>query len=282
MKLMKNIILFIFIVIFLSCSYEYHEQNLFFPPRGYKLPSQYRNNIVHIKTRDNLQLEALYLKNKRAKVNLICFQGNGSIFAYGLPFYEALRTRVPSNVFVVNYRGYGKNRGVPTIEGILEDARSSISYFTKHQNLENKPVYLFGFSLGGFVAANSIKETDAAGLILVSTFTNAEEMLSFTRKEKLSLVMRPFVRIKIGKEVLKLDNITPVKYFKKPLLIIHGEKDATIPSCMGKKLYRVSASSEKKLVLWEGAGHNEILSMPQYREKSVSEIVEFIGRYHKN
>jgi hypothetical protein len=56
-------------------------------------------------------------------------------------------------------------------------------------------------------------------------------------------------------------NVDKIRYWKKPLLIIHAEFDHIIPFAEGQALYEASPSAEKTFLKVTGANHNDILSV---------------------
>ena len=72
-------------------------------------------------------------------------------------------------------------------------------------------------------------------------------------------------------------NDTRVKQFKKPVLIVHGTMDWIIPNSEGNLLYEsVPTSVEKKLIMIEGAGHNDIFS---FEKEYFTPLKEFIQKF---
>jgi fermentation-respiration switch protein FrsA (DUF1100 family) len=56
-------------------------------------------------------------------------------------------------------------------------------------------------------------------------------------------------------------NVDKIRYWKKPLLIIHAEFDHIIPFAEGQALYEASQSPEKTFLKVTGANHNDILAV---------------------
>ena len=72
-------------------------------------------------------------------------------------------------------------------------------------------------------------------------------------------------------------NDTRVRKFQKPVLIIHGTSDWIIPSSEGELLYKnLPETIYKKLVLIDGAGHNDILS---FENEYFDPLTEFVEEY---
>ena len=79
------------------------------------------------------------------------------------------------NVLFFDYRGFGKSSGRPSINGIVADGVTAARF---HDTIRPKslPSILYGYSLGGAVAAQVIKRHSFDGLILQSTFTSLPKL----------------------------------------------------------------------------------------------------------
>jgi fermentation-respiration switch protein FrsA (DUF1100 family) len=66
------------------------------------------------------------------------------------------------NVFMLEYRGYGKSEGKPDQNGILKDADAGLRFIQARADLSESPIVLYGQSIGGAVAvALAAKNFDA-------------------------------------------------------------------------------------------------------------------------
>ena len=75
-------------------------------------------------------------------------------------------------------------------------------------------------------------------------------------------------------EFFTLNIPAAIKKYRKPLLIIHGEKDEAIPLTDPKALYRF-ANKPKKLVIVKGADHRFL------RKGTFSKLIKEIDRFIK-
>ena len=86
----------------------------------------------------------------------------------------------------------------------------------------------------------------------------------------------PFVkwgaRLYGGFDLEKTSPVEAVKHATVPVIFIHGDTDAFVPSYMSEELY-AACSSQKKLVLIKGAGHG--LAFPVDRELYLSSLRDF-------
>ncbi len=128
---------------------------------------------VNLKTTDNALLNALHFKVDNSKGVILYFHGNtGNLKRWGAIAAEL--TKYNYDVFVMDYRGYGKSSGKRTEVLMYKDAQLSYDYLKETYNEKNIVVY--GRSLGGtfatFVAANN----NPKQLIVEATFSSLQEI----------------------------------------------------------------------------------------------------------
>jgi len=149
------------------------------------------------------------------------------------------------NAMLFDYRGFGKSTGTPTYAGVVADAITAGRF---HDTIRPKhlPSILYGYSLGGAIAAQAIRHHPFDGLILQSTFTNLPDMARATwPRIPLHLVAGNF-----------FDTKTVLKHLNVPLMIIHGSADESVPVWMAHSLYDACASN-KRLYLVDGGLHKD-------------------------
>lgn len=184
---------------------------------------------------------------------ILFFHGNGEIVAdydeLG-PFY----TRQGINFLPVDYRGYGRSTGHPTVSAMMQDSHVVFRFaLDRLRDLDyTGPLAVMGRSLGSApaleLAACYADRID--GLIVESGFAYAGPLLRV-------LGLDPEV---IGfQEDQGFGNIDKIKEFAKPTLIIHAEYDHIIPFSDGQALFEASPATDKTLLKISGANHNDIL-----------------------
>ncbi len=184
--------------------------------------------------------------------NILYFHGNGEIVAdYDelAPRYNALGI----NFMVVDFRGYGRSTGYPTVSGMMADCHVAHAYVRTwlQQNGYDGPLVVMGRSLGSAsaleLAADAEKRID--GLIIESGFAFAEPLLRLLGVDIHGIGF---------KEDEGFRNVDKIGQFKGPTLVIHAEYDHIIPFSDGQALYSASRAEEKRMLKIEGANHNDI------------------------
>ncbi len=193
---------------------------------------------------DGVKLHAWYIPHQEAAATFMFFHGNAGNLSHRLENIFFLH-HLKLNVFIFDYRGYGKSEGKPDEKGILLDSQAAYDTLMKQKGVSASSVILFGRSLGGSFAAHTASKNPAAGLILESAFTNAQDMAD-----------QMFSVFPVGWFLRsKLDTLGAVADLKIPKLFIHGNQDEIVPYTLGRKLY-VGAAQPKEFYTIVGGMHN--------------------------
>lgn len=88
---------------------------------------------------------------------------------------NSLSSRLHTNIFVIDYRGFGESSGTPSEDGIAEDAYTAWTWLLE-QGAKPEDVLIFGHSLGtgvsGMLATRLAKEgVKPRGVALLAPFT---------------------------------------------------------------------------------------------------------------
>ncbi|HEY3054311.1 MAG TPA: alpha/beta fold hydrolase [Thermoanaerobaculia bacterium] len=150
------------------------------------------------------------------------------------------------NVFYFDYRGFGKSSGIPSINGIVSDGATAARF---HDKIRPKrlPSILYGYSLGGAVAAQVIKRHPFDGLILQSTFTTLPKIVR---------VLFPRTPLHLFAGNL-FDTLSVIRRLTIPLLVIHGNSDEVVPCSMAHELFD-ACGAQKRIQIIDGGLHKDL------------------------
>jgi pimeloyl-ACP methyl ester carboxylesterase len=245
-----------------------------FYPRKISKPSNLNPNIkvLEFQISENLLIGGFFYLNKIDLPTILLFHGNGEI-AFDYQYFAQLFFECGVNLAVVDFRGYGFSSGTPIYSSLISDAipiYNEMKKWMDENNLKNS-LFVLGRSLGSACASEigSHNPKDLRGIIFESGFGSIYNMM--TRLFRVS-------GSNITPEALKeYSNDTRIEKFKKPVLIIHGTMDWIIPSDEANVIFNALPEEvEKKLVMIEGAGHNDIFS---YRKEYFTPLKEFIEKF---
>ncbi len=245
-----------------------------FYPRKVPVPDDLASNIkvLEFLLDDGVLIGGYIFINSEDLPTILLFHGNGEI-ALDYRYFTETYFECGVNLAVVDFRGYGHSSGNPFYTSLISDAFPIYKEFRKwmEENGLKNSLFVQGRSLGSACASEigAHDPEDLRGIIFESGFGSIYNMMT-----RLFRVNGPG----ITKEALeKHSNDTRVKQFKKPVLIIHGTIDWIIPCDEGQLLYdSVPEGVEKKLIMIEGAGHNDIFS---YTKMYFTPLKAFIDKF---
>ena len=196
-------------------------------------------------TQDGIRLHGWFIPHPGAGATLVWFHGNAGNISDRLLNIKLVHDRIKINIFIFDYRGYGRSEGTISEKGTYFDGEAAIKYLLGRDDAAARLI-LFGRSLGAAVAAEMATRFKTLGLILESPFVSIPEM---ARAIFPSLPIAWLLRT-------RYDTMEKVRLVKTPILVLHGDRDATVPFAQGKKVFEV-ASEPKRFYRIVGASHND-------------------------
>lgn len=170
------------------------------------------------------------------------------------------------SVFVYDYRGFGRSEGKPSVNGVAQDGLAAYDYLLS-RGVEPSQIVLYGESLGVAVSTFVAEKRHAAAMVLQSGFSSlrriALETFPLLQIYPESLFPAPPFN---SDEILANCNI--------PVLICHGQNDATVGVHHARKLF-ASASGPKALLVVENGAHSDLIE--DYAEEMSNALRELLS-----
>jgi fermentation-respiration switch protein FrsA (DUF1100 family) len=200
---------------------------------------------VYFNTEDGKRLHGWFFPlHGESPVVLFC-HGNAGNISHRLENVRLL-VREGLQVFLFDYRGYGRSSGSPSEHGIYLDGLAAYDYLVKQEGISPATIIPFGRSLGAAVAIEICLRRKVRSLITESAFTSTRDV---ARSTALFFPVSYLLPAHYN-NLRKIGQITVSK------LIIHGKDDEIIPFSMGKRLFE-AAKAPKHFLPLEKAGHND-------------------------
>lgn len=262
-----SIIIFLFLLLLAR---YYQSYGIYFPTSEIQTtPKEYGLEYLDIKfkTQDNIELHGWYIPASENKATILFCHGNAGNISHRIEIIK-LFNNIGLNVFIFDYRGYGKSQGRPSEKGLYKDAKAAYKYLTKELNTNKDKIIIYGNSIGGNVAIDLASKVEAGALISNSAFTSAVDMgkrIYFFLPVKL---LQWLISIEYDAK-RKIENINI------PKLIIHSKDDEIIPYEQGKTLYK-TAPEPKDFFKMRG-GHNEAFWLQ--KDEYSNRIENFVKKY---
>jgi pimeloyl-ACP methyl ester carboxylesterase len=189
------------------------------------------------------KVEAWYLPPAaadKAAPAVIFGHGNGELIDYW-PNELGRFSKMGVGLLLVEYPGYGRSAGSPSQESIAETFTLAYDRLTARPDVDPARIVLFGRSLGGGAVCDLALKRPSAALILMSCF---QSVSAFAHR-----YLAPAFLIRDS-----FDNLSAVRRYKGPVLVIHGNADEVVPFGHGQALH--AAAPNGKMIVYE-AGHND-------------------------
>lgn len=277
-KILLFIALFLIIFSLLSFYMSIHPRKIITKLDPQDLEMEYEN--VSFKSADGVKLSGWLIPNSKGdktKKTIIVMHGYPADKANLLGVAEFFAKDF--NVFLFDFRSFGKSEGKYTTVGYLEvkDLEGAIQYLEKEKNITK--VGLYGFSMGGAVALmNSNKNVKA--IVTDSAYARLSNMAKYMYRHFSILKYPLFYLTKLYGIIflgLNIDIVNPadnIKNINAPLLLIHAEKDSQIPVTEAYLLK--DAKKDAELWIVKGADHG--MAHSANSEEYEKKVLEFFER----
>jgi len=248
--------------------FYYPNQTLYHDPDKLGIPAE----LVSYPSLNGNNLIALYFKTDQTpRGTIVHFHGNFGNVSNHFPLSLFL-VKNGFDVLVFDYQGYGASQGKPSPRNLVEDGVASVRWAQAHLRSSATAVGVFGQSLGaatGLVVAAS--EPLVKAVVAESAFTGHAPMARDVLKRSVFVwPLYPIAPLFVNRSMDPLNHVA--KIAPRPIFLIHGDQDKTIPSWMSQKLFK-AASEPKKLWIVEGGDHLKLRA--KAGERYEQEIVDF-------
>lgn len=295
---MKQILILIFLITTISASAIRPEKKYVVTPEvfglmykdlkvrtsdGYRIktwfiPAQKLLSVEEVKSLQSSKKRREYiLKDKKRKPTIIICDGDSGNMSYQL--YAATSwAQKGFNVVLFDWRGFGEssefkiNRDNLFYEEFLIDYLAVIEEVNVQAEVKKDNIVLFGFSTGAYFSfAAAYKNPHIKALVLRGLITNFEEAIVNLERLKPGTKARLIIPKNYNRSLCPINIVSD---FKKPCLLIVGEKDGITPAVMSKKIFN-NLDCEKELWITKGAAHGgsrapEVVKREEFINKSSS------------
>ncbi len=220
-------------------------------PEGFSPTPHESVTKLDIKVEEDVVIGANFFHHSKTSPVILFFHGNGEIVS-DYNDLAPLFLQIGVNFLPVDYRGYGRSTGRPSVSSMMGDSHKIFKYVKQwlKENSYTGPFIIMGRSLGSASALElaSLYNDEIDGLIIESGFAYVIPLL------KLLGIDTDRFNIKDD----GFSNIDKIRKFSGNTLVIHAEYDHIIPFSDGEKLFKASTAKNKQFVKIPDANHNTI------------------------
>ncbi|MFH1782490.1 MAG: alpha/beta hydrolase [Candidatus Omnitrophota bacterium] len=245
--MIKGILFILLLAILVFAYLRYFEySSLYYPTRDFggtpdDIGLKYED--VYFETKDGVRINAWFVPSTGSRFVILFLHGNGGNISNRLDKI-AILNEIGCDVFIIDYRGYGRSSSRPSEEGFYIDAESSYDHLINKKNIPSQKIVLYGESLGGAVAVDLATKREIRAIITEATFSNVKDA---------ARVIYPWLPTYLI--AAEFDSLSKIKDINVPKLIMHSRSDDLIPFSQSIKLYNAAPNPKQHIVL--GGDHND-------------------------
>ncbi|OAF66268.1 Abhydrolase domain-containing protein 13 [Intoshia linei] len=245
-----------------------------------KIPSYLNLQQFFIETTDKEKLHCYYCDSKEYQLDyqqdenakntsatIFYLHGNAGTIHDRIYVMDILYKMKIFNVFLLDYRGYGKSSGYPSEDGLYNDVDAGYSHLLSRKDIDQNKIVMYGHSLGGAVLVGALNrwfinktlapKIDPYFLIIQNTFTSTREMGS-NMFPILKLFIHYAPKFVLRNKFNSIDTIQKIPY---SMLFLSCSNDNIVPKHMMNSLYEKAGSdhgSFKKMYNYHECDHNNL------------------------
>ena len=200
-------------------------------------------------TRGDLEVFRASSSDREPKLFALRFYGNADRAERWATSEARAWRNLPIEFWAVNYPGYGRSTGPARLSHIADAAL--VAYDALRAHAGDRPIFVFGTSLGTTAALHVAAERKVAGLVLTNPPALRELIVGEHGWWNLWLVAYP-----VSRQIPKaLDSIANARRIHAPAVFVLADRDEIVPH----KYHRLVADAfagPKDILIQRGAGHN--------------------------
>ncbi|MBE0499490.1 MAG: alpha/beta fold hydrolase [Campylobacterales bacterium] len=269
------------VALLLALSFQGCSSLFFYPDQiTYRTPEFYElaYDDLYFESTDSLSLHAwhIYPRPEAAASKGLIFVAHGNAQNLSSHFTSWVwLVEAGYELFIFDYRGFGKSQGSADIKGTIEDTQAALDYLETHYKGE---YFACGQSLGGSLLLNVLYKranSRIKALIIDSTFTGFADIAN--EKMAQGLLTWPFQWLPYLTLGHEYDAQQKLSQIDTPLLFVHGSLDRTVSPNNSWQLFE-RAARPKEFWLVKEAGHIQALENEKVRE----DFLDFLRKHRSH
>lgn len=218
---------------------------------------------VEFEAADGVRLSGWFIPaESKARASILFCHGNANNMSGCIDHIKTFH-KLAIDVLVFDYRGYGNSAGKPCEAGTYMDSDAAWDYLSGQKGVPPGKILVFGYSLGGAIAARLAALKKPGALVLLSSFTSMPELAG---------ALYPYLPIKWLCR-FKYDTIAYLQKTTCPVLVAHSVNDDVVPYVFGRKLF-TAVSNRGKFLEMKGTHASCISETSDDYLKTLDEFID--------
>lgn len=266
---MKKILFIILILLvcfyLLVCAllFFFQEKLIFFPQKldkNHQFDFSQPFEELNIQTSDGTFLHGLLFKADSSKGLIFYLHGNaGSLHSWGK--VAQTYTDFEYDVFILDYRGYGKSEGhISGQNQLFGDNQAAYNELKKRYSEDQ--IIVLGYSIGTGLAAHLASVNHPKLLMLQAPYYSLTDLMKHTYPFLPTFLLR-----------YKLNTNEYLQNCQMPVVLFHGDQDRVIYPGSSLKL-KAAFKAQDTLILLNGQGHNGMTDNEAYKT-ALAKILQY-------
>ncbi|HMV79946.1 MAG TPA: alpha/beta hydrolase [Leptospiraceae bacterium] len=237
----------------LTAGYFYQKKMIFYPSktdRNYRYGFGRPSEEIFFK-RGSDELHSLHFPHPESEGFIVYFHGNAGDLA-GWGNIEKDFRKFPLDLYILDYRGYGKSTGnIGSEKELISDCEAFYQEISSRHPYARKKI-VYGRSIGTGPAVYTASRNPATHLILETPYSSLKSLIN-----KIFPIVPSFLIS------FTLESDVWIQNVNAEILILHGTDDSVIPFSEGKQL---SDSIRKKhdFIIIKKGDHNDLSMYKEY------------------
>ena len=196
---------------------------------------------------------------------LVVHCGGNSSDRYNSGTFFGLKVLPYADLVIFDYPGYGDSPGTPSAESFEALIDNLGSELNDRRAQTNRPLILWGYSLGGFVCAELLGAIDKVDAIIIES--SAHDAKGAAR-QLVPAILRPFLRVRLSPTLSTYNNVDALRGYQGSVLVLAGADDGILPSKLSQELVDGLREREVSVTYHEFAdgNHANLPTLDAYTE----------------
>jgi predicted alpha/beta-fold hydrolase len=243
---MYKLISFIAITLFVLQTTAQMDDKFYYPSKEWQEIDSFKVKSFKQKMDEDEITAYLISSVEKPKATIIYFHGAGGNVSTYMTLVKPL-LKDSFQLFMVDFRGYGKSTGKPTHLNIAADGQRILDFALSQKGIKNTAVLLYGASMGTQIATHlaASNESKISGLILDGTISSFTDIATaYSPPEQKEMIEKFVTSPYSAKEDMK-------KLVKIPVLFIHSKEDTEVPYSLYEKV-EVNCITKHESLIYTG------------------------------